>query len=357
VRSTTGGETPEELLDLHRSIGERLPRRAVLVSLGDEAAIFAAENREVLSEWFLLPAVPADVPRRVSNKQLLVEICEEVGIPTARTVFPTTYDEVVAFAEQATFPVVAKNYQPFRRMVAPVVRGTTIIPTADQLCREAEGWALADGVLLQEYLPHESCEDWVFHGYFGTGGTPVATMSGRKIRSWPPLTGSTAFGAARANPELVELASRLCASIGFAGITDMCWRHDRRDGLLKLLDFNPRIGANFRMSQNTDGLDVARAMHLDLTGRPVPRAPQDFQRQLRVEHYDRLARPAYRERGLGDEDVAPGVTETAWSSRDDPVPAAVFKLRTALGPVKNRVLGGPREALARLRRSQPDPSD
>ena len=51
-------------------------------------------------------------------------------------------------------------------------------------------------------------------------------------------------------------------TIGYMGIMDFDYRLDLRDGRYKLLDFNPRIGAQFRLFESHDGMDVARAMSL-----------------------------------------------------------------------------------------------
>lgn len=48
------------------------------------------------------------------------------------------------------------------------------------------------------------------------------------------------------------------------------YRLDRRDGRCHLLDFNPSMGAQFRLLEGDNGIDVMCALHLDLTGRPVP---------------------------------------------------------------------------------------
>jgi predicted ATP-grasp superfamily ATP-dependent carboligase len=63
--------------------------------------------------------------------------------------------------------------------------------------------------------------------------------------------------------------ARSVSAVGFSGVPDLDYRHDERDGRYKLLDFNPRPGANFRMIENCAGIDVVRALHMDLTGRVV----------------------------------------------------------------------------------------
>ena len=55
-------------------------------------------------------------------------------------------------------------------------------------------------------------------------------------------------------------------AIGYQGILDIGYRYDRRDGQYKVLDVNPRIGCTFRLFAATNGMDVARALYLDMTG-------------------------------------------------------------------------------------------
>jgi D-aspartate ligase len=54
---------------------------------------------------------------------------------------------------------------------------------------------------------------------------------------------------------------------------DMDHLLDKQDGQYKLLDFNPRIGAQFRLFVD-DGPDVARALYRDLAGQTVRRSRQ-----------------------------------------------------------------------------------
>ncbi|MBI3580290.1 MAG: hypothetical protein HY089_12875, partial [Ignavibacteriales bacterium] len=58
-------------------------------------------------------------------------------------------------------------------------------------------------------------------------------------------------------------------AIGYQGILDIGYRYDRRDDNYKVLDVNPRIGATFRLFVGQQGMDVVRALYLDLTGQPV----------------------------------------------------------------------------------------
>ncbi|MFD7475907.1 ATP-grasp domain-containing protein [Streptomyces sp. NPDC059837] len=319
VWPTTGTEEPERLVEGLLRIGARIGRPTVLVPTDEEAAVLIAEHQEELGERFLFPRVDAKLPRRLASKQGLHELCVEHGIPSPAAAFPQSYEEIVAFAESARFPIVAKNREAFVRRSQPAVNGTTRIATRDGLLTLARDWGDQPGVILQEYLPREEAEDWIVHAYFDADSTPLAMFTGVKVRSWPPHAGMTANAYVVDNPELADLAARFIKQIGFSGVIDLDLRFDRRDGQYKLLDFNPRMGAQFRLFESESGIDVVRAMHLDLTGRAVPEGEQRAGHRYIVENIDLPALLAYRRSGYTTPHAparASG-TELAWLAGDD----------------------------------------
>src|SRR5438309_3689773 len=122
----------------------------------------------------------------------------------------------------------------------------------------------------------------------------------------------------------------------------MDFRLDKRDGQYKLLDFNPRLGMNFRMFEDSGGVDVVRAMHLDLTGRKVARLPQAEGRTFVAEPYDFLASFGYMRRGgLTAQQwwrTFKGRKEYAWFSLTDPIPFAVMWIRLTLSALRSAML-------------------
>ncbi|MET8244589.1 ATP-grasp domain-containing protein [Streptomyces sp. NPDC005202] len=322
VWPTRGTEEPDHLVEGMLRIGRRIGRPTVLIPTDEEAAVLIAEHQDELKGHFLFPRVAPDLPRRLASKQGLHELCVEHGIPSPAAAFPQSYDDVAAFADQARFPVVAKNREAFVRRSRPAVNGTTKITTREGLLMLARDWGEQPGVILQEYLPREVAEDWIVHAYFDADSIPLAMFTGVKVRSWPPHAGMTANAYVVDNPELADLAARFIKQIGFSGVIDLDLRFDRRDGQYKLLDFNPRMGAQFRLFENESGVDVVRAMHLDLTGRPVPEGEQRSGHRYIVENIDLPALLAYRRSGYTTPHAparASG-TELAWLAGDDPLP-------------------------------------
>src|ERR1022692_2139726 len=348
VWPTTGREDPEELVDGLLAIGEKIGCRTLAVPTDEEAAVLLAEHASRLSAHFLLPDVQPGLPRKLASKQGLYELCREHGVPAPASAFPSTSAALASFAGQASFPLVAKNLEAWVRRRAPVVGGTTVLGSEQELLAAAADWGPRPSVILQEYIQREHAQDWIVRLYCDAESDCLVEFTGIKIRSWPPHAGMTACARAVPNPDLAEAAARFCKAIGFSGIADLDWRLDLRDGQYKLLDFNPRAGAQFRLFETETGVDVVRAMHLDLTGRRAPASPQVNGRKLIVENIDPLAKLAYRGHAApvirrpsqlpagqlpAGQRPAGQRTELAWIAPDDPLPFLAMSVRLA-GPAR-----------------------
>jgi predicted ATP-grasp superfamily ATP-dependent carboligase len=187
--------------------------------------------------------------------------------------------------------------------------------------------------MVQEYLPREHAEDWIAHIYVGKEPNSTVPFTGVKLRSWPPHAGVTAAARSLWNADLAQRTVAFCNAVGFRGIADLDWRLDKRDGVFRLLDFNPRIGAQFQMFETEDGVDVVRALHLDLTGRARPTKPQIEGRRFVIEHLAVPAALAYRRMpdprwSASDNGTAHGPRDKrVWSSAGDPLPGLAVVAR------------------------------
>jgi len=331
VWPTSGAEGERALVEGMLALGRRIGTRSVVLTTDDESALLVAEHAEELAEWFLVPAVEPTLPRRLASKGTLAELCAQHGVPAPASGRPGSRSELLELAARIGYPVVLKNDAAFERLERPAVHGTTVAPDASALERLAAGWDAMPGVVVQEFLPSDRAEDWIVHVYRGGEPERRLAFTGVKLRSLPPHAGVTAVACSIPNDELRELAIGFCDAIGFRGIADMDWRRDLRDGRYKLLDFNPRVGAQFRMFDTMAGVDVVRALHLDLTGRPMPSGGQVDERRFVVGN---LALPAwFGYRGVRTpvaryERCRAGGTERAWIARDDPVPGVMTAIRS-----------------------------
>jgi D-aspartate ligase len=322
-------------------LADRIGRPAVLVPTDDAGAIFLAEHGDGLRGSFLFPDPPADLPRRVADKFSLYQLCRELGVPCVRTALAGSPEAAIQFAATAGFPLVAKLTTPWAKGRGRP-RSTSIVRSPEQLDDVCQA-STAAGVtlMLQEYIPGGPGQDWFFHGYCDAASRCRPAFTGVKDRSYPAHAGLTSLGRSVPNPRLRDQVTELLARLGYRGIVDLDLRWDARDSRYKLLDFNPRIGAQFRLFRDTAGTDVATACYLDLTGGVIPPGQQVSGRGFVVENYDPAAAFGYWRSG----ELRPRswlsslrtVDETAWFARDDLRPFAVMCLRMA-GRVVSRPL-------------------
>ena len=327
-------------LGVVRSLG-RLGRRAVLIPTDDVGAILISTHAERLQTWFRFPQPPPGLAHVVASKRGLYELCSKLGVPCPRVSFPTSRQEVEEFTAIASFPVVAKAIEAWRLPPGEGLLSTTIIRSPEsllQLSRRLERHS--DGnLMLQEYLPGGRGQDWFFHAYCDARSRCLASFTGVKLRSYPPYAGATTLGRGQDNEPLRAHAEGLLEAIAYRGIVDLDYRLDLRDGEYKLLDFNPRVGAQFRLFEDVAGVDVVRAAHLDLTGREVHRRPQRHGRVFLVEQSDLLACLGYRR--AGDLSLPSWLSslrgahrELAWFTSDDPAPFLLMWVRLLLRAVQ-----------------------
>ncbi len=267
----SNGASTRKLAEQLLRLGDRIGRRSILIPTWDEAAQFVADEADLLRQAFIFPNQPAEVARSLASKKEMHFLAKKAGIPTAEAAFPVSRTEVCAFARQASFPVMLKGIDG-NRLHARCGTKMVIVHNAQELLHRYERMEDPDcpNLMLQEYIPGGDDTIWMFNGYFDDRSDCLAGFTGKKIRQYPVYTGATSLGICLRNDIVETTTKRWMKALGYRGILDIGYRYDARDGQYKVLDANPRIGATFRLFVAQNGMDVVRALYLDLTGQPVP---------------------------------------------------------------------------------------
>jgi D-aspartate ligase len=324
VNHDSSGDLAASLLD----IGRRIGRKSILIPTTDEMAIFLDGNADALREQFLFPNQPRGLPAALASKKEMYYIAKKVGIPTAETMFPASRQEVVEFAKAATFPLMLKGIDT-KRLSARAGgwgAGMFLVENAAELIEKYDTFEEpeAPNLMLQEYIPGDDDTVWMFNGYFDENSECVLGFTGKKIRQSPVRRGVTSLGICLQNETVDRTTRQFMKAVGYRGILDIGYRYDARDGLYKVLDVNPRIGATFRLFVAENGMDVVRALYLDLTGQPIEPAKQRDGRKWLVEDLDLVSSISYARDGkltLNDWIASfRGVEESAFFALDDPLP-------------------------------------
>ncbi|MBZ5700332.1 MAG: carboxylate--amine ligase [Acidobacteriia bacterium] len=311
-------------MEFLRGVSRKIGLRPILTCTNDISSTFIAENAGSLRDAFLFPDISRELVYALCDKKQMYFLCKKHGIPTAETAFPQSRRDVLDFLESdaAHFPIMLKGIdgtalerrgQP--RMV--IVRNPQeLLEQYDRIEDPAH-----PSLMLQEYIPGGDDSVWMFNGYFNANSDCLLGFAGQKIRQHPVYTGATSLGICRRNDVVEKTTKDFMKAIGYRGVLDIGHRYDARDGQYKILDINPRVGATFRLFLATNGMDVVRAMYLDLTGQKVPSAPPCEGRKWMVEDGDLISFHDYHRDGklsfLEWLRSFRGVQETAWFAMDD----------------------------------------
>lgn len=320
-------------VDAILDFGRRIGGWPVLLATDDRSGDFLADNAEALGTVFRLPDQPAGLARALSSKKTLDDLCRRYGVPTPDARFPTSRTELLESAEELGFPVVLKGIDAYRLHERVGVR-MAIAANVDELLRLYA--AMEDpeqpNLMAQEYIPGGPDSVWMLDGYFDGDSQGHVVATGQKLRQFPVSTGMTSLGICTRNDAVEAMTRRFMKQLGYRGVLDLGYRYDHRDGRYKLLDVNPRLGSTFRLFAHEPGLDVVRALYLDLTDQPIPASRAPIGRKWLVEDYDLASAFVSHRRGelslrewLGS---MRGVRETAWFALDDPKPMAVTARRS-----------------------------
>ncbi len=311
----------EQILRDLLNAGRRLGEGTVLVAGSDEWALFVADYADELGSVFSFPRVSPGLVLELGSKLGLQRLAERHGVPTPRAAIPSSIEDLEMISQTLEYPV----------MVKPVLSrpglSVFLATDRDELLARFRRHPDPRDLMLQEYIPGGDEAVWMFDGYFDADSACLFGLTGQKIRQHPAKMGICTLGVCSYNQELVSLTQRFLAEAGYRGPVDIGYRYDHRDGRYKILDVNPRLGGAFRLFVDANGLDVARAMYLDLSGQEVPAvAPAEGRRWL-VETADVIAFKHYRRLdGLRARDWVRSllsVDETASFSWSDPLPFLV----------------------------------
>ena len=322
IENVSADESVKYLLGVAQSIGRR---PLLIASADDSAALFVAHNAEQLRQGFTFPQQDAALVDMLYDKKQMYYLARKLHVATAETAFPQSRGDVLDFLKTAVFPIMLKGIDGTRLKKRTGVK-MLVVHNERELLEAYD--SMEDprdpNLMLQEYIPGGDDTVWMFNGYFNECSECLVGFTGKKIRQCPVYTGSTSLGICLNNQIVEKTTKEFMKAIGYKGVLDIGYRYDARDESYKLLDVNPRIGATFRLFVAENGMDVVRALYLDLTGQTVTPATAREGRKWIVEdrdvascwRYYRDGKLKFREwlRSFR------GVEEAAFASLNDPIP-------------------------------------
>ena len=120
--------------------------------------------------------------------------------------------------------------------------------------------------VIQEWVPGPDSEVYFHLAYYAGDGRELVHFTGRKIRQWPPLIGSTSVAEGAISEEVDNEARRLMQLVGYKGFGSVEFKLDPRDHRFKIME--PTVGRPNLQSEvaTINGVNIAYWAYCDLAG-------------------------------------------------------------------------------------------
>ena len=263
--------TSEELVLLLEDFGPSLGQKAVLFPCTDLSVLMLSRHRQRLERWYSIALPDPEVVETLMDKVRFCNFAKEAGLPIPGTFFLSSRQEAEQATGSLTFPCILKP--PIKTPMweshtkAKVYKASSpgeLLKLYDQ-CSQ---WA--DLLMVQEWVEGKDANLYSCNCYFDDQSEPLVTFIARKLRQWPPETGTSCLGEECRNDIVLEESIRLFRSVHYRGLGYVEMKRDDRSGKHYIIE--PNIGRPTGRSAIAEagGVELIYTMYCDLAGHPLP---------------------------------------------------------------------------------------
>ncbi|MBI3110174.1 MAG: hypothetical protein HYZ01_01265 [Ignavibacteriales bacterium] len=244
------GEHHGQILEILREAAGRCTDKPVLFYVSDAELAFVWHFRRELEPIFRFLLPPERILEGLFNKVLFSRIAEEKGLPVPRTMTVTGGSVLNPRFAWNSFPCIVKpafsqdwvwDTEEQWERYGPYKKALRRIDSREELLEFCHGLpSRAAGFVIQSYIDGGDDAIQSFHGYFNERSQCLGYFVGRKIRTYPPHTGGSAYIRTVQNDSLAQLSLGLLQLIGFRGIVKIDYKWDAQEGNYKILEINTR---------------------------------------------------------------------------------------------------------------------
>jgi D-aspartate ligase len=228
--------------DFLLGLGRRHDLRGwLLIPCADEEARLISQQHAALSQMFRVRTPPWEIMRWAYDKHRMNERAAALGLDLPRSVSAGNREDLLN--ADLRFPVILKPAVKHHGNAFTLAKAWRAEDRADLLARYDDAAALvgADAVVVQELIPGRGAAQFSYAALWDRGRA-VASLTARRSRQYPIDFGYTStFVETIARADVEHAACRFLESLGYDGLVEVEFKHDARDGRLKLLDVNARV--------------------------------------------------------------------------------------------------------------------
>ncbi len=247
---------------------------SVVLPCGDEGVELVGRRREELEDLgHLLVEANDGVLLDMLDKSRTYELAGALGVPAPRTLTLRGRSDLGELGD-FPFPCAMKPVHSHRyaRAFPSGGKGGYLSDARQAVERLGPALDVGEPMLVTEVVEgtDECCD---YYTYLDFAGEPLVEQTTMKLRQYPTRFGLGTYHISRWQPEVAELGLRFAQGVGLRGIGNVEFKRDRRDGVWKLIECNPRLTHPQALLTRL-GADLGLLAYARLVSDPLRLAPR-----------------------------------------------------------------------------------
>ena len=273
-------DQPEAWVGFMVSLAREIGGKPVLIPSADQFVSAISEHADQLSPYFNFLRAASSTQALLATKQRQYDIASSHGLPTARTRFVRSGEELQEFASSARFPCLIKplHCREWERLPAghPLLGQKLVLAASQKELMEQYNSVAAHTpqVVVQEVIEGPDTAKLCYISCYSRTGKLLGSCLVRQVRTDPIYFGSASIVESTVDPEAHALSDGFLREIEYAGLCELELKRDSRDGQLKLIEANPRYSVTSDAAPPA-GVDIGWLHYLDLIGVDVQPVQQN----------------------------------------------------------------------------------
>ncbi|OQY23105.1 MAG: hypothetical protein B6I37_06060 [Desulfobacteraceae bacterium 4572_35.2] len=264
-------ELVEELLNRGPSFSEK----PVLFPVRDATVLALSEKIDEIKKYYQIIMPSLEIVKGALCKTTFAQMAEKFGLPVPRSFSIGQGKTISDLPNDFKFPVIVKPEYRNDNYVAHVSGKAFKAENILELTAFYEMFSnLQEEAIIQEYIPGDDSDLFFCFQYYTTDQSLACSLSGRKIRQYPSLCGSTCSCELVRASQVEELTTSFFTQIGYVGPCSMEFKRDPRDGAYYFIE--PTIGRhdwNNAFGEG-NGFPMPYINYLDAAGGILPQCKQ-----------------------------------------------------------------------------------
>ena len=261
----------EDLIVLLESLGTTLDQKAVLFPCTDMSVLTISRHRRSLADRYHIALPEPEVVEMLMDKVNFFTYAQQNNLPIPKTFFLKNRADAESAAQQLSFPSIMKP--PIKTPTWERNTQAKVYKVNDQneflmLYDQCSDWA--DLLMVQDWIDGNDADLYSCNCYFNANSEPLVTFIARKLRQWPPETGTSCLGEECRNDVVLETSIRLFRGVNYHGLGYLEMKRDQRTGQHFIIE--PNIGRPTGRSAITEagGVELLFTKYCDLANLPLP---------------------------------------------------------------------------------------